>query len=98
VDGFTPTQIVEAAILTCTSTSATATTTTCDGPKLNGLDIRFGIAEANAICHVVTGGGFNFVFSNSPPAVPYFIWNGSSWALSSTAISFRIVSLNCNLS
>jgi hypothetical protein len=97
VDSFTPTQIVNAAILTCTSTSTTATTTECDGPKLNGLDIRFGIAEANAICNVVTGGGFSFVFTNSLAAVPYFIWNGSNWALSSTATN-RIVSFACNLS
>lgn len=98
VDSFTPTQIVEAAILTCTSTSTTATTTECDGAKLNGTDIRFGISEANAICHVVTGADFSFIFSNGPPAVPYFVWNGSSWALSSTAISFRIVNFGCNLS
>src|SRR5512133_1918825 len=37
VDSFTPTQIVRGAILTCTSTSTTATATQCDGPKLNGL-------------------------------------------------------------
>lgn len=98
VDSFTPTQIVRAAILTCTTTSTTATTTQCDGPKLNGLDIRFGTAEANAICNVVTGGGFFFVFSNSPAAVPYFIWNGSNWALSSTANTNRIVSFACHLS
>jgi Collagen triple helix repeat (20 copies) len=98
VDSFTPTQIVRAAILTCASTSTSATTTTCSGPLLNGMDIRFGIPEGNAICNVVTGGGFNTIFSNSPPAVPYFIWNGSSWALSSTAISNRIVNLSCNLS
>jgi hypothetical protein len=99
VDSFTPTQIVRAAILTCASTSATATTATCNGPKLNGMDIRFGIAEGNAICNVVTGGGFNTIFTqNTPAAIPYFVWNGSNWALTSTAGVFRIDVLTCNLS
>ena len=94
VDRFTPTQIVGAAILTCTSTSATATSTQCVGPRLNGIEIRFGFAEAKAICTVIFG-NTNFAISTSTPAaVPYFIWNGSNWALASTAAS-RIDNIGC---
>ena len=88
VGRFTPTQIVNAAILTCASASATATTTTCNDPRLNGIDIRFGFPEAGAICNAVAGNG-NLAASTSPTAatVPYFIWNGTNWALASTPVS-----------
>jgi Collagen triple helix repeat (20 copies) len=91
---FTPTQIVRAAILTCTSTTSTATSTECASPRLNGIEIRFGSPEANAICNAVFGNN-NFGISTSTPAtLPYFIWNGSNWALASTAAS-RIDDINC---
>ena len=85
VDSFTPTQIVNAAILTCASTSATATTTTCNAPRLNGIDIRLDFPEAEAICNAVAGNG-NLSAASNPTAatVPYFIWNGTNWALAST--------------
>jgi len=95
VDRFTPTQIVEAAILTCASTSATATTTTCNGPKLNGMDIRLDFPEAEAICNVVVGNTSLAAFSTPTPAtVPYFIWNGTNWALASTPAN-RIDGITC---
>ena len=95
VDRFTPTQIVAGAILACTATSGNATSTTCNGPTLNGMDIRFGIAEAEAICKVIFG-NTNFAISTAPTAakVPYFIWNGTNWALASTAAS-RIDVIQC---
>jgi hypothetical protein len=96
VDRFTPTQIVNAAVLTCTSTSATATTTTCNDPRLNGMDIRLGFAEAGAICNVVVGNSSLFASSNPTVAtVPYFIWNGTNWALASTTPVNRIDVITC---
>jgi hypothetical protein len=88
VDRFTPTQIVNAAILTCASTSATATTTTCNGPRLNGIDIRLDFPEAEAICNAIVGNG-NLSAASNPTAatVPYFIWNGTNWALASTPVN-----------
>ncbi len=54
VDMFTPTQVVEGAVLTC----STSTATSCSGLKLNGLDVRLGASEANRICNRVTGAGY----------------------------------------
>jgi hypothetical protein len=92
VGRFTPTQIVRGAILTCASTSAAGPLgdTGCQGIKLNGLDIRgatggtISFAEANAVCNAVAGGNWSTIlFAGTIPG-PYFIWNGSNWALAST--------------
>ncbi|MFJ5546247.1 hypothetical protein [Streptomyces sp. NPDC093225] len=79
-----PTQIVGGAILTCASTSTTATSATCGGPKLDTLDIRLAVSEASAICAVVTRNNFNTA-SGSGSASPLAIWNGTTWELSSVA-------------
>jgi hypothetical protein len=95
LDRFTPTQIVRAAILTCTSATGNATSTTCSAPRLNGMEIRFGGAEADAICNAIEG-NHNFSISTTTLAtVPYFIWNGSNWALTSTAGVSRIDEISC---
>jgi Collagen triple helix repeat (20 copies) len=91
---FTPTQIVRAAILTCTSTTSTATSTECASPRLNGIEIRFGGPEANAICNAVFGNNNFGIGTSTPATVPYFIWNGSNWALASTAAN-RIDDIAC---
>jgi hypothetical protein len=64
--------------------------------KLNGLDIRLGIPEANAVCNSVTGGGFNVGSGVGDTAGPYFIWNGSNWALASNPTA-PMNNLICNL-
>jgi Collagen triple helix repeat (20 copies) len=96
VDRFTPTQIVRGAILTCASTRGNASTTGCGGPRLNGMEIRFALSEWTAICNAVTGGGFFVAATQTSATVPYFIWNGSNWALASTAAS-RTDDLECHL-
>jgi hypothetical protein len=88
VNRFTPTQIIHGAILTCTSTSTTATSVGCQGMKLNGMDIRLDFPEAQTICGAVTGPGGGLVGSGPGTAsVPYFIWNGSNWALASATVA-----------
>jgi Collagen triple helix repeat (20 copies) len=96
LDRFTATQIVRAAILTCATTAVTATTASCQGPKLNGLDVRLAVAEATAICNAVTGSGFSSASGSGTAAVPYFIWDGSNWALASAAVT-PMLNLNCLL-
>jgi hypothetical protein len=96
IDRFTATQIVRGAILTCASTSVTATSAGCQGMKLNGLDIRLGGAEAREICNAITGAGFNAAAGTPPAEVPYFIWNGSNWALT-TALDAPLDDLGCDL-
>jgi Collagen triple helix repeat (20 copies) len=100
VGHFTPTQIVNGAILTCASTSepAGAINTNCNGPKLNGMDIRFGNAEGLAICTVVGAPVFISNTGLTPASIPYFIWNGSNWALSSASGALRIDSIGCTRS
>ena len=105
VGRFTPTQIVRGAILTCASTSVSSTfpVAICQGLTLNGVEIRWNIPEANAICNAVTGAGANSLTTDVVvPAIPYFIWNGSAWALASTAPppagTFRMTVLVCNIS
>jgi hypothetical protein len=86
VDSFTPTQLVQSAILTCTTTNTTATTTSCQGLKLNGLNVRLDIPEANRICNTVTGAGFNFGTGSGLAGNPHFIWTGTAWTLSSASV------------
>jgi hypothetical protein len=91
VGSFTPTQLVQGAILTCPSPSGKS----CSGqPELNGLDIAFGIAEANRICNTVTGNGYHHLTGTGIATTPHFIWTGTSWALSSGPV-VPIVNITC---
>jgi collagen triple helix repeat protein len=94
VDAFTPTQLAQGAILTCGSTANDAIFAVCNGPKLNGVDIRAGGFEFLRICATVTGGAPAGVSGTPPSAVPHFLWTGTAWALSSAADSL-LVSLGC---
>jgi collagen triple helix repeat protein len=94
VSSFTPTQIVEAAILTCTSTSTSAGIATCLGLKLNGIDVRLAVPEANRVCNSVTGLGFSSASGSGSAANPHFIWNGTNWELSSAAAP-PMTNINC---
>jgi hypothetical protein len=100
VGSFTPTQIVEGAILTCASTSVSATTTDCSGSKLNGLNIS-GVpgfdANGNAICNVVTGHSWAGIAFGGVSPGPQFTWNGSNWVLASAAVQ-PITAIDCFLS
>ena len=97
VKRFTPTQIIEGAILSCASSSGTATSTTCVGPLLNGMQIEVGFGELITICDAVSG-GFTAAGISGPSAatVPYFIWNGSNWALSSLVGPTGATNIFCN--
>ena len=86
VGQFTPTQIVHGAILTCTSTSTTNTSTNCDGPKLNGVDVRNGLAPS-AICAVVTGQNPAGVTGGGTPSSLTFGWDGTTWTLDTAPVS-----------
>jgi hypothetical protein len=98
IDRFTATQIVRGAILTCGSTRTDSTITVCEGGiRLNGLDILFNFPEAHEICRAVTGDGARQLSTDALAAVPYFIWNGSNWALDSTR-DVRLATLTCNVS
>ena len=96
VGSFTPTQLVQGAILTCASTSTGAGLTTCFGPKLNGLDIQlvFGSPEAIRICNTITGLGFSSTSGGVAASNPHFIWTGA-WALSSVG-AVAMQTLVCN--
>jgi Collagen triple helix repeat (20 copies) len=97
VDRFTPTQIIHGAILTCASTTATATETTCEGMMLNGWVLGFTGVEATAVCNAVTGAGFSFAGGSLNVPGPRFIWNGSNWVLTPAAGS-SLERVGCRLS
>jgi len=92
---FVPSQIVKGAVLTCTGTSATSFSVTCTGLKLNGLDIRFGVAEAKVVCDAVTGLGYSSARSPANVASPHLAWNAGGWSLSTGSVS-PMESLTCN--
>jgi hypothetical protein len=96
VKRFTPTQIIEGAILSCASSSGTATSTTCVGPMLNGMQIEVGFAELITICDAVGGISAGGMSGTSTATLPYFIWNGSSWALSSSVGPIAATNLFCD--
>ncbi|MFE5719693.1 hypothetical protein [Streptomyces erythrochromogenes] len=92
---FIATQIVRDATLTCATTTVTATNTSCSGPQINGLDIRLAGIEAQAICNAVTGQGFSTASGSGAAAVPYVIWTGTAWTLSSVGAT-PMLHLSCN--
>ena len=66
-------------------------------PKLNGMDIRANTNEATRICDTVTGPGtFVGAFIGGPAAIPYFIWAGTTWQLSSVPDN-RMLQVFCNI-
>ena len=88
VNRFTPTQIIHGAILTCASTSVTATATTCQGIMLNGWVLgatTFAGPEPQTICNAVTGAAPQTYGGTSSVPGPRFIWNGSNWVLTSAS-------------
>jgi hypothetical protein len=91
VGSFTPTQLVQGAVLTC----ATFTSTQCTGMKLNGLDVRLDIPEANRICNTVRGTNFNNGVGTGVTSGPHFFWNGTNWTLTSS-VETPMNTLNCN--
>jgi hypothetical protein len=97
IDRFTPTQIVRGAILTCATTRTDSIITVCEGMRLNGLEVHYGLSEAHEICIAVSGDGARQLSTDALAAVPYFIWNGSNWALDSTRF-VRMATLTCNVS
>jgi hypothetical protein len=85
---------VRSAILTCATTNTTATITTCGGLKLNGLDVRLNVPEANRICNTVTGAGFTSASGSGNAGNPHFFWTGTAWALTSVTEA-PMNNLNC---
>jgi len=85
VGAFTPMQLVQGAILTCSSTSASASSATCSGAKLNGLDVGLSFASGNRICATVTGGGVSGMAFGTTGFDLGFFWNGTNWTVTSGA-------------
>jgi hypothetical protein len=83
-------------VLTCAAVNKTATTATCNGMKLNGLDARLAPTEANTICNAVTGKGYSTANGMGVAATPYLVWNGTTWALG-TAGASPMQNVTCNL-
>lgn len=95
VGRFTPTQLVEGAVLTCTSTSVNADFTACANAKLNGIDLPYSQAAADAICAVITGKG-NVGISSPQNSSPVFAWNGATWVLDPTGFG-GLTELKCDV-
>lgn len=95
IDRFTPTQLVEGAVLTCASTDVGPTSAGCFGMKLNGLDVRNNGASSNAICNVVTGAGFAS-WSAANTSAGYLSWDGAKWVYGTGTIG-TLINLFCRL-
>lgn len=80
---FVPTQVIDGAIVTCTTFSLNTLYAVCDGLKLDGLDVALGTASANAICAAVTGKSAGAFQQGSASTNPYFSWDGTNWVLNS---------------
>ena len=100
VGQFTPSQIIEGAILTCASTITVATFSACDTPLLNGMQLDANdFTNANLICDRIVG----FVANLSAPGVgslgpvQLFHWNGSNWILRPPLDDYRMARIQCGL-
>ena len=99
VDRFTTTQIVRGAILTCAQPSVSAATPGClAGMRLNGMEIRWGNPQMDVICNAVTGAAGRSPAPPSGASVPHFIWNGTTWVLSSAGSVMAMDGVICHLS
>jgi len=78
---FLASQVVKGAVVTCTGTSSTATTASCTGMKVNGIDARLAAVEANAVCTTVTGKGYYSASGTGSAATPYLVWTGTAWSI-----------------
>jgi hypothetical protein len=96
VGQFTPTQLVDGAVLTCAAVNALSdAATTCSNPLLNGEEIaETNIADAE-ICKVVTGHGF--AFSNGKVSTDIgFAWAAGAWVLAQPLPGgFAMTALGC---
>jgi hypothetical protein len=91
---FLASQIVKGAVLTCATFSSTATTVTCNGMKLNGLDVRLGPTEANVVCNAATGRGYNS--ASGMGVVPQGLsWTAGAWTFSPSSMS-PMNNVTCN--
>jgi hypothetical protein len=93
---FLPTQLVKGAVLTCATTTTTATSTSCTGLKLDALDVRLGPAEANAVCGSVTGKTYQSGSGMGTVTAPYFTWTGSAWSLTTAGSTSPMQTLDCS--
>ena len=98
VGQFTPTQIIVGAVVTCTSVVTNVNLTSCDGLKVNGLDMGgVTIDPAPMLCSAiqflgpfdVTGKAFG-----PPSLATRFVWNGTTWVLV-TANAQSITGIQC---
>jgi len=93
---FLASQVAKGAVLTCATTALTGTTANCGGMKINGIDVRLATAEAKAVCNAITGKGFGSANGLATAAVPYMLWSGTAWALSSAGSVAPMQNLQCN--
>jgi hypothetical protein len=93
---FLASQVVKGAVLTCTTVSTTATIAACNGMKIDGLDARLAVGEANAVCNAITGKGYATANGLATAAIPYFVWSGTTWALSSAGAASPMQNIQCN--
>ncbi|MEA2747343.1 MAG: hypothetical protein QOI41_1486 [Myxococcales bacterium] len=91
---FLTTQVVKGAVLTCTSTSITATSIGCTGMKLDGVDVRLAPGEANVICNAIDGKAY-LTANGASTVSSYMIWTGTTWAFSSAASRAPMQNLQC---
>jgi hypothetical protein len=92
---FMASQIVKGAVLTCAGFSTTASSASCTGMKLNGLDVRLASTEAAAVCNAITGKGFAVASGQGTASNPYLVWNGTTWSLATTGAA-PMQTLHCN--
>ena len=92
---FLPSQIVHGAILTCAWASLVPSPT-CEGMKLNGLDIAWITDEPDVICEALFGRKHSGSSLNFGVSDPHYVWNGSAWAPESgSAGIYYMVIMRC---
>ena len=99
VGRFMPTQIVSGAILTCaTASGVPLQSTSCQGPRLNGLTIGSAGQEAAIICDAVTVPPVSSVpiTSDGDAPLPFLIWDGSKWVFGARRIPL-MTEVDCNV-
>ncbi len=91
---FTLTQNIHGAILTCTSVGVVGAITSCQGVKLNGMDMQAS-SGILAICTAVTGKNPAGNGGNTGTTNPYLSWNGTKWEVNSGTALSAYTSIAC---
>lgn len=92
---FATSQVVRGAVVTCASVATTASSVSCTGLEINGMDLRLSSTDVNAVCRGITGKGYSTANGLGTVTSPYVVADGTSWAIVTTGAVSPAQNVSC---